>query len=245
MKLPNIFRTLALTAAVFAAQADASVVISGTRVIFPAAEREVTVKITNDGNAPVLVQTWLDNGDANAAPEQIDVPFTLTPAMFRMEPGKGQSLRLIHTNEPLPKDKESLFWLNVLEVPPKAANDDRNKVQIAFRTRIKVIYRPDGLQGKAEDAPAQVKWEVVGENGKYALKATNPTQYIVNIGEIALKADGHSYEAPVGAVLPGETQMFPIKGLHAVPASGATVSFSSLNDWGAGKTHEQPIKLGK
>lgn len=245
MKIRNVLRTFALASTIFAAHADAGVVISGTRVIFPAAEREVTVKLTNDGNAPVLVQTWLDDGDANAAPEKADVPFTLTPSMFRMEPGKGQSLRLIYTNEPLPTDKESLFWLNVLEVPPKAANDDRNKIQIAFRTRIKVMFRPDSLPGKASDAPAQVKWEMVRDNGKYALKATNPTPYVVNIGSLALKTDGNSFDAQAGAVLPGTTQLFPVDGMHTVPASNITVTYSSLNDWGAGNTLEKTISLGK
>ena len=104
-----------------AGSAHAGVVISGTRVIYQAKEREVTVKLSNEGDAPALVQVWLDTGNPNAMPDESKVPFTLSPPLFRLDPKKGQSLRLIYTQEPLPQDKESLFWLNVLEVPPRAA----------------------------------------------------------------------------------------------------------------------------
>lgn len=126
-----------LAAGCFALQAQASVVIASTRVIYPAQEREVTIKLSNDGRTPALVQSWLDDGSITDAPETLKVPFVLTPAIFRVDPGKGQTLRLIHTKESMPQDKESMYWLNVLEVPPKAqAGEDANRLQLAFRTRI-------------------------------------------------------------------------------------------------------------
>jgi chaperone protein EcpD len=61
----------------------------------------------------------------------------------------------------LPQDRETLYWFNVLEIPPKskAANDENlNQLQLAFRTRIKFIFRPDGLKGNPLDAAANVTW---------------------------------------------------------------------------------------
>ncbi|MGO4329773.1 molecular chaperone [Cupriavidus sp. 2TAF22] len=226
---------VAFVASLLAAQAHASVVIAGTRIIFPAQEREVTVSLTNDGQTPALVQTWLDKGDANESPEKIDVPFTLTPAMFRLEPGKGQMLRVIYSKEPMPQDKESLFWLNVLEVPPKAEiGEDANRLQLAFRTRIKMMFRPPALPGRADEAPAKIVWEIVqADSGKgYALKASNPTPFVVNLGSIALKVEGKNFNAGMGYVLPGTSHLFPIEGLASAPASAAQVDFSSINDWG-------------
>ena len=102
----NGIRTLMMSTSValamFASQADASVVIAGTRVIFPGQDKEVTVQLNNAGQLPALVQAWLDEGDAAASPEAINVPFTLTPAMFRLDPGNGQALRLLHTGAALP-----------------------------------------------------------------------------------------------------------------------------------------------
>ncbi|KVN88569.1 pilus assembly protein [Burkholderia ubonensis] len=239
--------TVALLSSLVASHAAADVVISGTRVVFPSNEREVTVKITNEGKAPALVQSWLDKGDPNASPDNIDVPFTMTPAMFRMEPGKGQTLRMIYSNEPLPADKESLFWLNVLEIPPKAApGDDRNHLQIAFRSRIKVMFRPEGLAGSPSDAPKQLSWRIVkanGANGGYALQASNPTPYVVNLGSVALRAAGQKYDAGSGYVLPGATQQFPIHRLGTVPPADAKAVFGSIDDWGASTDNEQPVSM--
>ena len=87
---------------------QASVVIAGTRVIFPGQDREVTLKISNNGGAPALVQAWLDNGNQDSSPDTIDVPFTISPAMFRLDPSKGQALRIISTGASLAQDKETL-----------------------------------------------------------------------------------------------------------------------------------------
>jgi chaperone protein EcpD len=233
-----------LASPLFAAQADASVVITGTRVVYPSNEREVTVKLSNAGKLPALVQTWIDKGDPQASPENLDVPFTLTPSMFRIEPDKGQTLRLIYTQEPLAQDKESLFWLNVLEVPPKPdLKDGGNALQIAYRTRIKLFFRPQGLPGTAEEAPAKTRWEVVRDeksNG-YALKATNPTPYYVNFSEITLADGGKTLNAGSGYVAPGQSELFPITGLTSNPRAGAVVNYIGINDWGGDIAGKQPL----
>lgn len=97
--------------------AQASVVITGTRVVYPANQKEVTVRFENKNPKPALVQVWLDSGNEDATPEEARVPFLATPPIFRMEPGRQQVLRLSYTGEPLPTNQESLFWLNMLEVP--------------------------------------------------------------------------------------------------------------------------------
>ncbi|WP_063552087.1 fimbria/pilus periplasmic chaperone [Burkholderia territorii] len=225
---------LACCAVLWAHCVQASVVITGTRVLFPGDSREVTVRLLNDGKTPVLVQTWLDTGDEKSAPEKIAVPFVLTPSMFRLDPAKGQSLRILYTGEPLPADRESLFWLNVLEVPPKAdGNEGANKVQLAFRTRIKVMFRPAGLPGEAGAAAEQMRWEVVPGQGSrgVALKASNPTPYVVNLGELAFEAAGRKYTLKPGFVRPQDVTLFPVPGLSTVPADG-TVQSSRIDDWG-------------
>lgn len=233
--ISKVLAVLALNAIVLGGMAHASVVITGTRVIFPGASREVSIKLDNNGKTPALVQAWMDTGNEKATPESIKVPFVLTPSMFRLDPGKGQTLRMVYTGEPLPADKESLFWLNVLEIPPKARSDDgENKLQLAFRSRIKVMYRPEGLPGSAEDAPKQLKWEIVRRDGAkgYELAVSNPSPYVVNLGNIELDAAGHKYEIEPKYVPAKDSAYFPIPGLTAAPANGSTVTYSSINDWG-------------
>ncbi|UVJ46075.1 fimbria/pilus periplasmic chaperone [Pseudomonas sp. LS1212] len=220
---------------------QASVVISGTRVIFPAQEREVTVKLTNNGKRPALVQAWLDNGQADISPQALQVPFSIAPALFRLDPDKGQTLRVIYTQEPLPTDKESLFWLNVLEVPPKAS---QNTLQLSLRTRIKLIFRPPGLAGEPRDAPARVTWEIVADKQGLALRATNPTPYIVNLGHMVVTVNGKDFDAGTGYVAPAGQALFPVPGLVVTPGATAQVRYTSINDHGAGVEGWQPVQVG-
>ncbi|MGT2511944.1 fimbria/pilus periplasmic chaperone [Cupriavidus basilensis] len=209
-----------IVSASIASTAAAAVVVSGTRVIFPAEEREMTIKVTNDGRLPSLVQTWIDVGNENDSPDKIDVPFTLTPTMFRVEPGKGQTLRIIYTNEPLPTDKESLFWLNVLDVPPKpTAEDERNRLQVAFRTRIKLMYRPAGLPGKVDEAPALLKWHIARdpEANQYVLKTVNPSPYVVSLGSVQLKVGGRRSMRAWGMCVLVDRRHFRSRGWNRCP----------------------------
>ena len=145
-----------LAACAFAPAAGANVLIGGTRVVLPAKDGEVTVRLTNENDRPALVQAWIDRGDATSTPDSVDTPFLVTPPMFRMEAGRDQSLRILYTREPLPADRESLFWLNVLDVPPKPADMEAagtNYLQLAVRSRLKLFFRPEGLQGDPHKAP--------------------------------------------------------------------------------------------
>ena len=91
------FAGLGLLGLAFAAQA--SVVITGTRIIYPAPAREVSVQIKNVGAVPALVQVWLDRGDDSAQPGSAaaQTPFLLTPPIARLEPKRGQTIRLVYS----------------------------------------------------------------------------------------------------------------------------------------------------
>ncbi|QXN65207.1 fimbria/pilus periplasmic chaperone [Serratia fonticola] len=218
------------TAAFFSVNTLASVVISGTRVIYPSDAKEVSVKITNGGPSPVLLQSWIDNGDANAKPAAIKVPFVLTPPMNRVESNKGQTLRISYTGSILPMDKESVFWLNVLEVPAKnQAKTDENRLQMAFRSRIKLFFRPVGLEGNANDAAKAVTWNIQGGS----IQATNPTPYytsFVNLSVNGKKLD-NAMIAPRSSLklaLPGQV--------------GNKVTGSYINDYGAVNNFDAIVK---
>jgi chaperone protein EcpD len=224
-----------------AASSWASVIIHGTRVIFPSSEKEVSVRLSNEGVSPGLVQVWMDAGDISAKPDETKVPFILTPPLFRIEPGKGQTLRMIHTREPLPQDKETVFYLNLLEVPPRPVEleeENANFMQMAFRTRIKVFYRPKALDSQEAyyKGPTQFAWAVVREGSGYALEVRNPTPYyfsLINAGLSSIVEGGtDNMNSEGGMVAPGGTQKYPLKDLKSMPAAGQKVKFEFLNDYG-------------
>lgn len=234
---------VALCASVPAAQA--SVVIAGTRVIFDAAQGEATVRLTNDNSRPALVEAWIDDGNIDATPNTAHTPFLLTPPMFRMEAHKEQSLRILYVqgSKPLPTDRESVFWLDVLEVPPKPNGPEyagKNYLQFSVRTRIKLFYRPAKLPSDALKAPEQLVFRATGTKG-VALEVHNPTPYFITISNVALGADDKSNRDANGMVAPFGDLRLPLQGLTHAPTPGTQISFTTINDYGAGDAHKAVI----
>ncbi|MEC5409469.1 fimbria/pilus periplasmic chaperone [Paraburkholderia sp. MPAMCS5] len=233
--LKEMTTAIGLACALLAGGAHASVTIGGTRVVYPLEEREVTVKLDNDSNAPSLVQVWIDDGDANAKPSEVKVPFVITPPIFRMDPKKAQMLRVMYAGEALPQDRESVYWLNVLDIPPKAADSAGvNTLKLAYRTRIKVFARPGKLPGKPEDAPAQLTWKMAASpDGKgEAVSVSNPTPYYVSFSEVEVESGGRSFRNEQGGmVAPHGSLVLSIPKMNKVVA-GSKVHYTAINDYG-------------
>ncbi len=224
--------------------ASASVVIAGTRVVFPAANGEVTVRLNNNGSAPALVEAWIDNGDPDSTPDTAHVPFLITPPLARMNPGKGQSLRIVYTGQPLPEDRESLFWLNVLEIPPKPVakpGEEQNTLQFAVRSRLKLFFRPANLAVEARTAPQQITWSVVADGAGFALQADNPTPYHITFSQVSLLVDKTTYTLDSGMVAPMASLRLPIRNLGHAPAAGSAIEYTTVNDFGGAKTYEGKV----
>lgn len=230
-----VFMVAAVVCSMVAFTARAAIVITGTRVIYPAQSREVNVRLRNVEQHPVLVQTWLDNGDPAAAPNEIQVPFVLLPAVFRVEPNKGQSLRIMFTGGDMPQDRESVYWLNVQEIPPKPADaDQRNMIQLAFRTRIKMFYRPASLVDDPASVRSKLKWSVLSnDKNERVLRVENPSAYYVSLGSASLDDGSKKIVLTPGMAPPfGHVDLVPEQGRLAVKIP-ATVSYTVLNDFGA------------
>jgi P pilus assembly chaperone PapD len=151
----------------------ANIVINGTRVIYPEKSKEVIVQLVNNGDDPSLVQSWIDNGDINSTPETARVPFLLSPPVVKVSGHNGQQLRIKKLPAALPDDRESVFYLNVLDIPPVPENlKNQNTVQLAIKSRIKLFYRPSSLRGSLDDALA--KMEIRSEGREIQLVNNSP-----------------------------------------------------------------------
>lgn len=109
---------LALLLSSYLPSADASMVIDGTRIIFPAIKRGCGQGDQCGGGAvadPGLGRRW----PRAKSTGKDSAPFIVLPPIVRIEPGKGQSWRLMFNGSRLPQDRESLFWFNLLDIPPE------------------------------------------------------------------------------------------------------------------------------
>jgi chaperone protein EcpD len=218
--------------------ASANVVIAGTRVVFPAKDGEVTVRLTNDSAKPALVEAWIDNGDPHSTPDKVETPFLITPPLFRMDAHKDQSLRILftHSPKPLPADRESVYWLNVLEIPPRPSGAQavgKNYLQLAIRSRLKLFYRPANLAGDPLKAPAALRFKAVTDGAARALEVHNPTPYYITIVQLSVDIGGKSYEGKTGMVAPMSDLRLDLPALQQAPAAGSAIQFSTINDYGA------------
>jgi chaperone protein EcpD len=228
--------SVALLAALAAVDAKAGIVIGGTRVVFPGASRDIAVRVENKGQEPALIQAWIDDGDARSTPEDAHAPFAITPPVFRIDPGRGHSLRIVHVGGPPPSDRETLYWLNVLEIPPSPeAGKAVNTLQFAFRHRLKLLLRPPGLAIEPAAGPGLLTWSIEHDGELLRLHVGNASPYIMSFNEVALMAGGGSGKtfALGGGIVAakGQTTWSLPKDI-AVPA-GAVVKFATINDYGA------------
>ena len=212
-------------AAGIASPAHAGIVVGATRVIYNESAREASVSIKDVDSAPFVVQTWIDTGDTHAK-----APFFITPPLSRLDPGKQNMLRVMRTNQPLPADRESMYGLNVKEIPE--ASRDKNVLQIAVRTRIKLFYRPASLPGSPADAPKQLQWHLeAAPDGKGStLTVHNPTPYYVTFATL------HAGLAPAESVDIEYVEPFG-DAKHSIEKHGGNtpldITFSTINDFGA------------
>lgn len=221
----------AVITASFSQFAMADLVLSGTRMIYPANKKDVTLQLTNKGMKPLLAQSWIDAGDPSARPETVDVPFYLTPPVSRIDPGKGQTLRVVYNQKSLPKDRESIFWLNVLEIPAKAKAGEKgagnNSLQLAFRTRIKLFFRPDNLQPQRNDAVKQVVWS---KSGDKVITANNPTPYYISFSAIDLTSGSKKISTEDSMLAPFSKTQINTK--QSLAGGNWSVNYASVNDYG-------------
>lgn len=234
------------TASLHATVSYASVIIQGTRVIYPAEQQEVVVRLESKGARPSLIQAWLDDGDKSVTPTTAQAPFSVVPPIFRIEPKTQQALRLRYTGEPLPADRESLYWLNVMEIQPKTVGaDGRNLIELSFRTRLRVYFRPSGLPYARNDAAKKLSWTLVAYQGGYALEVLNRTPYHLPMSSVELLTESkqkYRIAKPLqpndNLLLPsGDIKRFMLPGLQSKPSGPLRVEFTETNDFGAKIKH--------
>ena len=166
--------------------AVAAVNLDRTRIIYNASDKSVSVMLENQSKElPYLAQVWLENAQG----EKITSPLVALPPMQRIDAGQKSQIRILQLPETagLPKDRESLFYFNVREVPPKS--DMANVMQVAIQSRVKLFFRPAELR-KLLKADWQEQLQVSRlSNG---LKLTNPTPFYITVGYLGKDNKGNA-----------------------------------------------------
>lgn len=159
--------------------AHAALAMDSTRYIFKGDAESLSVTVTNDAKKAFGGQSWIDN----IVEKDTRPTFVVTPSFFRMKPASKQVMRVILASDNLPQDKESVYWLNLQDIPPAM---EGSGLAIAMRTKVKLFYRPKALlegRNKAEEG-------IVVDKKNNSTVLINKTPYIFAVSSL-LDSKGH------------------------------------------------------
>ncbi len=214
----------ALLGVLVAQQAEAAIALDRTRVIFDGSQSSVSLSVSNQNKQlPYLAQGWIEDEQGN----KIQSPLTVLPPVQRIEPGKPSQVKIqaLPVAKTLPQDRETLYYFNLREIPPKS--NKPNTLQIALQTRIKLFYRPAGIAMEKNAAPPQEQMTLSKQGDKYVVN--NPTPYYITLVDASSKRGGEGVKG-------FEPMMLPPKGSLPLAVSAASIGnnpvLTYVNDYG-------------
>lgn len=227
----KFYKTRLLTAttlllAIITPQANAAIALDRTRVIFDGANKSVSMNVSNENKTlPYLAQGWIEDESGN----KITSPLIVLPPVQRIEAGAKSQVKVqgLPALQQLPQDRESLFYFNLREIPPRS--EQANTLQIALQTRIKLFYRPKAIEPtKADlDTPWQQKLTLTRQGNNYIVN--NPTPYYVTIVGASATAGADSVKGFEPLMLDPKSNS-PLGA--SVSALGSSPILAYVNDYG-------------
>ncbi|HAF4902339.1 TPA: fimbria/pilus periplasmic chaperone [Salmonella enterica] len=203
---------------------NAAVSLDRTRAVFNGGEKSISLNIRNENKkVPYLAQAWLED----AQEKKITTgPLVVTPPVQRLEPGAGAMVRVMAPGAAgLPQDRESLFYFNLREIPPKS--DKANVLQIALQTRIKLFYRPKGIV-QAPGTVWQDKLVLHASAGGYRIE--NPTPYyitVIGLGSTPAQSENGKFDT---------VMVSPKSSVTVKSGNWSTPYLTYINDYGGRPT---------
>ncbi|MGC2909182.1 fimbria/pilus periplasmic chaperone [Serratia marcescens] len=208
-----------------AQQATAAISLDRTRVIFSGGDKSVSMSISNENKQlPYLAQGWIEDADG----KKISSPLTVLPPVQRLEPGAKSQVKVqgLPAANTLAQDRETLFYFNLREIPPKS--DKPNTLQLALQTRIKLFYRPKAIAVTNPESTAPWQEKLTLSKQGDSVQVNNPTPYYVTLVDAGSKK---------GVSAPGfEPLMVPPKGSATMKVTASALGnapvLTYINDYG-------------
>ncbi|CAD6048529.1 fimbrial chaperone [Escherichia coli] len=212
----------------FTTSSHAAFVLNSTRYIFDEKKENISLQVDNESAQEYGGQIWIENQEQSDK----NVYFAPSPTFFKVTGQHKQVLRILKINDTLPKDKESLFWINVQEIP-KAPKDGANALSIALHTQVKMIYRPDILKDKRENAEKNIK--LINDGSSTVLFNDSPYYFAV----INIKQNGKN--ANLDEDIKNKIAVFsPFEKISLNKKLTGNISFVAFDDYGVDREYEIP-----
>ena len=218
-----------LAGLLISSQVMAAFTLNGTRFIYDEGKKNISFEVTNHASGAWGGQVWIDNV---SMPED-SVSLIPAPTFFKLEGHSKQVVRILDIDDSLiPRDQESLFLLNVQEIPP-APENGINVLSLAMNTQVKLIYRPAELATNRAGAENLLRIEQRGATSVLV----NPTPYYFAI--VAIHRGSNIKGATIS--VPGSSTALSTLAPHAEVQLGKLVTLPvtvvAIDDYGATQSY--------
>lgn len=234
----------------YSCAASAGVMADRTRIILADGALEQSVQLVNVNDYPVMLQAWVDNGQGSQAPDTIVSSLFVMPAVVRLQPHEIRSVRVLYTGDALATEKESVFWLNLYEIPLLSdKNKDGNtpRVLLGINTQIKVFYRPTGLPASAASLAPALEFSIRREDAQWFVVCRNRSPYFASFAGMHIEAEGAQYpvrQLPDMMTPPMAERSYPIDAdmANGFDKNGLRLEYTLIDD--AGNLSVAAVELG-
>ena len=106
----------------------------------------------------------------------------VTPPLYLSEPNSENALRVIKVLDNFHNDREKLYYLNVKSIPSSKGEieADKNTLQFAILSRIKIFVRPPGLE-RIDELENKLAFKIINNDAIIS----NPTPYYMIYAELS------------------------------------------------------------
>lgn len=215
---------------------NASVILIGTRIIYPENKQFVSLNFRSPDNVPSVIDMWVSKEPEPVASKN-DAPFITTPSIFRIDPNKGQTVKLVYTGNKPVSNRESVYYLNFAQMP--ASEKNANNLLVTYKSTVKIFYRPANLTQNIDDIASYLEVDL-SKVSSGVVTVVNNSEYHVNPVSLKLERNGKKILS-----VPGERLMmiapFSRKDIKVTPinnVNGVLSSVGLINDLGGVSTYK-------
>ncbi|WP_393949841.1 fimbrial biogenesis chaperone [Kluyvera intermedia] len=209
----------------------ASVVMQSNRVIYDASEAQRNIKFTNNDNFPYIVQVWASASDEKQPIANENIPFAVSPGIFKMQGKQDQIINLLYTNSKLKLDKEQIYYLHFTQVPSVIAGDrDKNKLVLIVNSVVKIFLRPTNLSISYDKMFDYIHYSVTRDTTGCNLVIDNRSPYYLNSIGLTTALNSPPKNTAIKMIAP--LSQYTLQTACVNSGAKPEVSISFINDYG-------------
>lgn len=210
--------------------------LSSTRVIYSGDKQKAPLLVKSTSKTDEVIQLWVSdfNEDSNESLEEKKPEIVVFPNVIKVRDGKPQYVYISllsdsNGNSQLPQDKESIFWITARKIPLiSEETEGKPAISIAQAIKIKLLYRPEGLEDNTKRNNAEEKLSMTCHENKILVE--NVTPYIFSPSKYRIK----NQDVPYFEVI------YPGKNKTSLPCS-ENVDFHFFDDYGTERKYSYKV----